>query len=233
MTLEEAQRAFYRQRTLAIDELRKPHARAVAKAEREFCPSRPKQPTGTFRLILRSDFERVNTDWSARRARLVSAKARLLEFDAEVADLQSHLQRRINALTRQRCDRTDPMILAVLEREQMRKTEAKWLADALAALNTHTGEKHELRLPESSKNKWGGTLLDRVEVAGRGYARATDDRGYSFVLFPWLDDMSSYIGRPCWFWYNGCGEARFAPQLGSRPPLPPGPSGLSTAEPAQ
>lgn len=233
MTLEEAQRAFHQQRILAVDELRKPYVEAVATAERQFCLMRPKRPTGPFRWFLRSDFERVQVDWNARKARLISAKARMLEFEADVANWQSPLQRRINAMTRQRCERTDPTILATLRREQERKAEANRLADALVALNTETGEKHEFLLPGTLKNKWGGTLLDRVDLAGRALARATDDRGYSFVLFPWRDDMGSYIGRPCWFWYNGFGEPRFTPQVGARPPLPPpGPSGLSPAVPS-
>lgn len=232
MTLKEAQRAFHQQRTLAVDELRKPYVKAVATAEREFCLTRPKRPTGPFRWFLGSDFERVQADWNARKARLISAKARMLEFEAEVANWQSPLQRRINAMTRQRCERTDPMILLTLKREQERKAEAKRVADALVELNTATGEKHELLLPGLFKNKWGGALLDSVDLAGRVFARASADRGYSFVLFPWRDEMSSFVGRPCWFWYNAFGEPRFAPQLGTRPPLPPsGPSGLSPIPP--
>lgn len=221
MTLEEAQRAFYQQRSLAVAELRKPYTAAVAKAEGNFYVPRPKRPTGPLRWLFIGDFERVLADWNARKTRLISARARLLEFEAEIADRQSHLQRKINLLMREGCNRSDPAILAILENEQRRKAEEKQFADALRALNAESGESHTLLRPSASKAKWGGTLFDRVAIAGRTFARATDDRGYSFVLFPWSESMQSYVGRPCWFWFNASGEPHFAPQLGARPALPP------------
>lgn len=221
MTLEAAQRAFYQQRSLAVGELRKPYTAAVAKAEGNFNLPRPKRPMGLLRWLLRGDFERVHADWNARKARLIWAKARLLEFEAEIADRQSHLQRTINLLTREGCNRSDPAILAALENEQRRKAEEKQFADALRALNAKSGESHTLLRPNASKTKWGGTLFDKVDIAGRAFARATEDRGYSFVLFPWSDNMQAHCGRPCWFWFNGFGEPHFTPQLGARPALPP------------
>lgn len=219
MTLEQAQRAFQQQHGLAVDDLRKPFIDAVNRAERDLLVPVVKRPTGPFRKFLMRDFERVRADWLNRRAALESAKMRLRAFEASVQDSRSPLQLEIRVRTQERCGEADHAILEHLRRERVRREEAMKLADAVDELNYASGEEHKLLLPDAAKGKWSGTLVDNVELAGRAFARATNDRGYSYMLFPWRNDMVQLVGRPCWFWYDGRGRARFASQIAARPPL--------------
>lgn len=219
MTLEEAQSAFHQERDRAVDDLRKPLEQAVARAERGVFVPVVRRPKGLFWRILIRDYERFRDDSRARFAALELALKKLYEFDALVRDRQSPLQGDINARTRQRCEAADSAILDTLRREQARKDEAKQLAVAVSEFNRATGEKHELVLPETLNGKCPGTLVDAVELNGQLFARVTNDRGYSYELFPWQSGMEAHIGRPCWFWYDGRGKVKVGAQVAARPAL--------------
>lgn len=223
MTIEQAQRAFHLERSRAIGDLRKPFEEAVKRVERGVLVPVIKRPGGPFRRFLMRDYERIRRDSQERCAAVESARAKLDEFDARAKDRQSGLQRDINERTQQRCDAFDPAILDALRREQSRKDEAKRLAEAVSEFNRATGEKHEIMLPEVLKRKCGGTLVDAIELTGQLFARVTSDKGYSYELFPWESGMEAYIGRLCWYWYDGNGRVRFEPQAGIRAPLPRSP----------
>lgn len=220
MTLEQAESAFHLERSRAIKDLRKPLEDAVRRAERALMVPVIKRPKGPFRRLLMRDFERVRRDYQDRRAALELANSRLRGFDAQVRDRQSSLQHDIRVRTWQRCSAINHAILEAFRNEQTRKDEANLLAQAIADFNRATGEEHELVLAETLEGKYGGTLVDAIELAGKLFARVTSNKGYSYVLFPWLTGMELHVGRPCWYWYDGNGRTRFESQVGTRTPLP-------------
>ena len=220
MTLEEARNAFYLERGRAIEDLRKPFVEAVARAERALRVPVIKRPKGLFRRFLMRDFERVRQDYQIRATAAESARSRLREFDAGAKERQNPLQHDIDMRTWRRCDAVDPAIREAIRREQARMDAAKRLAEAVSDFNQASGEKHELMTPQTLKGKWGGTPVDAIELADQLFVRATNDKGYSYALFPWQSGMEANINRPCWYWYDGKGRMRFEPQIGTRTPLP-------------
>jgi hypothetical protein len=224
MTIEEALRAFSAARARVISDLRKPFIETLSALEADLRRQRPfPKPSGPLRLLFRGDYQRLRADIIQRVERAQQARASLAEFEAAVASPNDHFQKHIALGTRKICEEVDTRILATIRADRQQKAEARQTEAAVMNLSRETGTQYTFLGPAlyQATQKHAATLVGSINIDGRKLAQTTRDRGYSFELYAWLPEMEAYVGRPCWFWYDGRGCPRFMPLVGSRAPVSP------------
>lgn len=223
MTFQEAIRQLLAVRNQVISE-RRSHL-IQSRQHQEMLVSRtpiPKKPSGIFSRFLIKDVNRI---CSLRRIfdfKSDEAAKRVDAFDRALSSHDSALMRSLDAEATSRCDALDPEInRAVRERQRKLGLEQQHM-DAVKRLGFESGTEYRLLSVSTARplgNKREATLVGSIQVADLMYAKTTTDRGRSFDLYPWHDEMANFQGRAGWFWYSADGRFHFAPVIGTKPPF--------------
>lgn len=240
MTFEEAARAFRSIREAVVQERRASlHDRFNRlKYELRKC-ALPRRPSGPFSILLAADYGRLFDEYKRQRERCSAAREAIAEFEADANEPTSRLMRWVGGETARRCDGMDDAIMIAIRREERRRRYEIQRDEAVTHLSRESGTEHRLVRPSASRGgvrKDEATLVGQIELLGERYAKTTRDRGWSFDLYPWDEEMGPSISRACWFWYDAQQRFHFAPLIGTKPPLaggvPPAPANAPLARPA-
>jgi len=223
MNLDEAVKFFARSREQVRTERRARLSSHCDRVEASFGRLRlPTLPSGIWARLLSDDVKRLLSHYALRKRDCDAARRALEEFDVAHRRSDPVLMRSIDEEAARRCDEIDIQIGSTLREYQRGKRIERERQAALAKYNFDTGEEHSFAqsAPHGSKSKHEATLVGPIELADEIFAKTTGDRGRSFILYPWLEEMVRYQRRGGWFWHTSDGRFQFAPLVATKPPIP-------------